>query len=147
MSMRGWQRRVGLVAASGTVAALVAGGWGVPAFSQTPPNQSDITGTNVFNSVAPDFFDEYGDRLDPETLAEAQRLSDRLDEAYSACLESVDRAESQPRRFALGSGSSGTCTSAECEQFNSLLRETQQFLAQIQGTSFDVEQFLRDRPW
>ncbi len=112
-----------------------------------PPNQSDITGTNVFNSVAPDFFDEYGDRLDPATIAEAERLSTQLSRAYTACLESAEVARTLPRRFARGSSRPTNCSSPQCRQFESLLQETRQFLAGIEASTTDLDQFLRDRPW
>lgn len=90
-----------------------------------PPNQSDITGTNIFNSVAPDF-DSY--QLDEATRAEASRLSDALNRAYENCLDSVDRV--QPRRFALGSPPSDLCISPECETFRRLLQQTRVFLTE-----------------
>lgn len=135
-----------LLAAIASVVTLLGIGIAHPAVAN-PPNQSDVTGTNVFNSVAPDFFDVYGDRLDPETLVEAERLSNRLDDSYAACLASAEAARSFPRRFARGSSSANVCTSPDCMQFESLLRETRQFLSNIDATTVDLDQFFRDRPW
>lgn len=141
---RGW--RVGLTAIATVAATMLSVNLARPA-AAIPPNQSDITGTNVFNSVAPDFFDEYGDRLDPETLAAAERLSNLLDDAYADCIESAEVARALPRRFARGSSRPTVCTSPQCRQFEALLQETRQFLASLEVTTTDLDQLLRDRPW
>ncbi|MGB3491125.1 MAG: hypothetical protein WBA57_00245 [Elainellaceae cyanobacterium] len=142
---RGW--RVGLTAMGTVAVAVLSVNMARPA-AANPPNQSDITGTNVFNSVAPDFFDNFGDRLDPATLAEAERLSNRLDEAYQTCLNSAAAAESLPRRFARGAARPiAACTTPQCRQFEALLQETRQFLASVEATTVDLDQFLRDRIW
>jgi hypothetical protein len=98
-----------------------------PFAQANPPNQSDITGTNIFNSVAPDF-DSY--QLDAATRAEASRLSESLNRAYGDCLNSVDRVQQGPRRFALGNPSSELCISPECQTFRNLLQQTRAFLSE-----------------
>ncbi|HHP7243886.1 MAG TPA: hypothetical protein ACFE0H_04285 [Elainellaceae cyanobacterium] len=116
-----------------------------PAAAQPFPNLSDISGTNVFNSVAPDFFDDYGDRLDPEVLAEARRLAAQLEDAYASCVDSIERSDDSPRRFARGPAPS-QATTAECEDYNRSLGDTQRFLARVQDQPVTVDP-LRERPW
>ena len=93
-----------------------------------PPNQSDITGTNVFNSIAPDF-EDYG--FDAATLEQARTLSDALNDAYAACLASVEEAQALPRRFALGPPSNAPCITAACVDYEQRLSETRAFLSQL----------------
>ena len=98
-----------------------------PIAQANPPNQSDITGTNIFNSIAPDF-ESY--QLDAATRAEASRLSDALNQAYADCLASIDAVQQGPRRFALGVPSDELCISPECQAFQTLLQQTRAFLAE-----------------
>jgi len=112
-----------------------------------PPNQSDVTGTNVFNNVAPGFLGDYGEFLDPATLAEAERLSQDLDEAYRLCQASAEAAEDQPRRFALGDADETPCTSAACVAYGELLSETEQFIADVEAAATELEQLYRERLW
>jgi hypothetical protein len=99
----------------------------LPAWAN-PPNQSDITGTNVFNSIAPEF-ESYG--FDAATLAQARSLSEALNTAYGACVASVDAARGLPRRFALGPASNAPCITAACEDYERWLAETRAFLSQL----------------
>lgn len=118
-----------------------------------PPNQSDVTGTNIFNNVAPGFLGTYGEILDPIVLAEAERLSTALADAYAACVESVEVVSAQPRRFAvrsspdIGDTSTEICISPECVVYELLLEETQQFVSNVEDTIADEAQFYPDRLW
>ncbi|WP_254563469.1 hypothetical protein [Oscillatoria sp. HE19RPO] len=101
--------------------------WIVSALAN-PPQQSDSTGTNSWNNTAPIF--DIESQLDPQTLIQAQELYQALQEAYSACVASVERAENLPRRFSrISRENSGICISAECTQYNRLLEETKTFLS------------------
>jgi hypothetical protein len=118
-----------------------------PVFSQNPPNQSDITGTNIFNSVAPGFVGSLGETLDPEILAEAQRLASALDEAYLACRDSIEAAAAVPRRFSVRGPSDQACVTSECVTYDLLLRETQSFVADVEADTADRDRFNTDRVW
>ena len=100
-----------------------------------PPQQSDSTGTNTWNSTTPIF--EIESQLDPETLAKARELSQALNDAYSACVGSVETAANLPRRFSRNpenrdsARADRVCISSECATYNRLLEETKIFLSQI----------------
>lgn len=104
-----------------------------------PPQQSDSTGTNTWNSTTPIF--EIESQLDPETLAKARELSQALNDAYSACVGSVESAANLPRRFSrtpenpdsarADRYANRVCISSECATYNRLLEETRTFLSQI----------------
>ena len=95
-----------------------------------PPQQSDSTGTNSWNNTAPIF--EIESQLDPQTLIQAQDLYQALQEAYSACVASVERADNLPRRFSRRPrDNSDICISPECSQYNRLMEETRLFLSRL----------------
>lgn len=125
---------LGMVMAMGAIATSA---------SANPPNQSDITGTNIFNSIAPDF-GAYG--FDAATLAQAEALSNALDQAYADCLASNEQAGNLPLRFALGSSPGGVCISPQCSEFERLLSETQAFLADL-GVDTNAVQSTENRVW
>lgn len=92
------------------------------------PNQSDITGTNIWNGTAPVFGGETG--LDPEIIDQARRLGRGLTEASERCENAA--APTGPRRIARGPRNpSEVCISPECEQLNSLARESRVFLDDV----------------
>jgi hypothetical protein len=127
---------------------LMVGGVAIAQPSRAnPPNQSDITGTNVFNSVAPRFFDEWGGRLDPAILDEARQRSSQLEDAYNACVQSIDEVEGGARRFSVRPGSSSDATTAACDRYNQRLSETRRFLDQVQNDTEIPRRALRGRPW
>jgi hypothetical protein len=110
-------------------------------------NQSDVTGTNVGDIVAPIVLDEDTiEGLDPATLQTAQQLSQDLEEAYAACQASRATAANTPRRFARGSAATEVCTSPDCDRLNSLMQQARTFLnslndedaAQIRSTGFQL---------
>lgn len=94
------------------------------------PQQSDSTGTNTWNSTTPIF--EIESQLDPETLAQAQELSQALNDAYSACVASVESVSNLPRRFSRRSENSDRiCISPDCAKYNRLLEQTRIFLSRL----------------
>lgn len=98
--------------------------------ARTVFSQSDVTGTNTWNSTTPIF--EIESQLDPETLAQAQELSQALNDSYATCVASVENASNLPRRFSRRSENSDRiCISADCAKYNRLLEETKTFLSQI----------------
>ncbi|MBD1925832.1 hypothetical protein H6F74_05975 [Trichocoleus sp. FACHB-90] len=95
-----------------------------------PPNQSDNTGTNIWNNTAPRFGS--GSKLDPEIINTARRLSKDLDDAYAACVASAEAFAKLPRRFARGAAISPVdCNTPECQRLNSLLEETKRFISSL----------------
>lgn len=128
-----------------TSCALISGiVFAPPSMAQS--NQSDITGTNVFESYAPDFFELEG--LDPELAARAEELSQELEEANQACIDSRATVTNQPRRFARGPGhSNAVCISPECLRLNQLTEEARAFLAQVEAQIEAVNQAVDSRTW
>lgn len=98
----------------------------VPAFA-ADPTQSDITGTNIWNSTAPIFGTQRN--IDPEILNTARRLSTDLEEAYTACAASAEAVADVPRRFARGAKPEEICDSVECQRLSQLIQETNKFLS------------------
>lgn len=102
-----------------------------------PPNQSDNTGTNIWNNVVPIF--RGGGKLSPEIINTAKRLSKDLDDAYAACEASKAAAANAPRRFARGADNSQEpCISAECQRLNSLVEETKTFLSSLDSSQLQL---------
>ena len=102
----------------------------IVAVRAVPPQQSDSTGTNTWNSTTPIF--EIESQLDPETLARAQELSQALNDSYDRCLASVENVSNLPRRFSRRTENSDRiCISADCAKYNRLLEETKSFLSRI----------------
>ncbi len=125
-----------------SIASIV--GFAAPGVAQL--NQSDITGTNVFESYAPDFFEFEG--LDPALAERAEELSQELDEANRACAESQASAASFPRRFARGPGnSSGVCVSPACQRLNQLMDEARSLIAQVEAQRAEINRSGEGRPW
>jgi hypothetical protein len=131
---------------SGCLASALTLGMVGPVFGQVQ-NLSDTTGTNIFNSVSPGFVGSLGETLDPEILAEAQRLASALDEAYLACQESIDGAAALPRRFSVRGPSNQACVTSECAAYDLLLRESQSFVADVEADTADGDRFNTDRVW
>lgn len=97
-----------------------------PASAQIP-NQSDITGTNIWNSTVPRLGS--GSRLDPEIIKTAQRISKDIDDAYTACAASAQAAAKLPRRFALNPDTlKEVCNSPECQNLTRLVEEAKTFV-------------------
>ncbi|MEB3830082.1 hypothetical protein [Phormidium sp. CCY1219] len=92
--------------------------------------QSDVTGTNTWNDTTPIF--EIESQLDPETLAQAREFSQALNDAYAACVASVEEVSTLPRRFTRQPREEeGVCISAECVEYNRLLEEAKTFLSRL----------------
>lgn len=121
--------------------------WVAPAIA-IPTNQSDITGTNIWNSTAPIFDSPSG--LDTATINRARELSEALERAAAECDRSVAAVADLPRRFARGTPpeTPQVCISRECETLNSLTEETRIFLSTIQDSRSQRLRSLRSsRTW
>lgn len=120
------------------VGIFVVGGAMIAAPAQAmPPNQSDNTGTNIWNNTAPVF--RGGGKLDPAIISTARRLSKDLDDAYSACAASKAAAANAPRRFARGADNPQVpCISGECQRLNSLVEETKTFLNSLDSSQVQL---------
>ena len=104
-------------------------------------NLSDITGTNFYNNVVPMLDPDA--RLSQETITEARRLSQELDDKFPCVVSAVG-----PRRFARGPADPDeVCVASDCQDAEGVLREAKQFLA---DTNRQVELIRRgssNRPW
>lgn len=109
--------------------------------STATPNQSDITGTNIWNSVAPIF--RMDGRLDPKILSTARRLARELEEASARCGNAS--APMGPRRFARQPSQVTACT--DCERLDQLVEETRAFLAEVSRSQAQQRSASRSRIW
>src|SRR6476469_1346050 len=113
--------------------ALVGGGlWAGSAQAQVN-NQSDTSGTNVFNNTAPRFPSRPG--INPDTLATANRLSQELTEARNAYNTIEQEATRVPRRFARGPG--GECANPALSRLNEAIKASQDFLSGLDSTQLE----------
>lgn len=105
-------------------------------------NQSDITGTNIWNGTAPIFENE--GRLDGDIINNARRLSRNLEDASNRC---ANAKPTGPRRFARGPAPSEVCISPECEQLNGLVQETRGFLTDVNRQVQEVRASRSSQLW
>lgn len=116
----------------------------LPASAQQAPNQSDITGTNIWNNTAPIF--ENGGKPNPEILNNAQRLSQELEEASTRCCNTSAPVSS--RRFARNLGNPNqVCISPDCQKLNSVVEETKVFLDEVNRSQAERVSANRNRIW
>lgn len=113
------------------------------------PNQSDTSGTNVWNNTAPRF--RSGGRLSQEIIDTAQRLAQELADAKTACAASVEEASRLPRRFARIRPNSPPpldpndpdCISPACLRLKRLEAEAKAFLSRLEK---DQQDLIRAHP-
>jgi hypothetical protein len=114
--------------------------------SALPPNQSDITGTNVWNNTAPIFAP--GQPLNPELISTARRFSQDLNDAYAACTASANAAANAPRRFARGAENpNAVCNSPECQRLNLLINDAKTFLNGLDSSQLQQLKASNVRIW
>ncbi|MBK4728413.1 hypothetical protein JJD41_00710 [Oxynema sp. CENA135] len=111
-----------------------------------PPNQSDITGTHIWNNTVPQLGGETSS-IDPQVLARASELASEIDSA-KADYEAAERAAAEePRRFARRQ-SRAECVNPYAERLNRLVEEARVFLDSIDEEQANI---LRggpeSRPW
>ncbi|HEY9796254.1 MAG TPA: hypothetical protein V6D30_11495 [Leptolyngbyaceae cyanobacterium] len=124
--------------------SLVSSGLSTLPASAVPPNQSDITGTNIWNNTAPIF--ENGGELSPEILNNARRLSQELEDASAGCCNAS--APVEPRRFARRPGNPNeVCLSPDCQRLDSLVEETRVFLDDVNRSQAQQVRANRNRTW
>lgn len=121
-------RTIITISLSAVTLSAIAFSTAISTVRAVPPQQSDSTGTNTWNSTTPIF--QIESQLDPATLAKARELSQALNNAYSACVGSVENAANLPRRFSR-KNRERVCISSECATYNRLLEEARIFLSQI----------------
>jgi len=117
--------------------SLVSSGLSTLPASAVPPNQSDITGTNIWNNTAPIF--ENGGELSPEILNNARRLSQELEDASAGCCN-ASAPVVEPRRFARSLG-------PDCQRLDSLVEETRVFLDDVNRSQAQQVRANRNRTW
>jgi hypothetical protein len=118
----------------------------LPASAGNPAagNQSDITGTNVWNNTAPIF--ENGGKLNPDILNNARRLSQELGQAGERCCNAPPPAG--PRRFALGAPDpNDVCVNPDCVKLNGVVQETKAFLDDVNRSRAEQVSANRNRAW
>ncbi len=109
-----------------------------------PPNQSDITGGNIWNNTAPIF--QNGSQLSPEIINNARRLDRELTSVSERCLNAA--APTGPRRFARGSANPNeVCISPDCQNLNSLVEETKVFLSEVNRSLVEQRRGSSNRIW
>jgi hypothetical protein len=113
--------------------ALVGGGLWTGSAQAQVNNQSDTSGTNVFNNTAPRFPSRPG--VNPDTLATANRLSQELTEARNAYNTIEQEATRVPRRFARGPG--GECVNPALSRLNEAIKASQDFLSGLDSTQLE----------
>lgn len=124
--------------------SLVSSGLSILPAHAVPPNQSDITGTNVWNNTAPIF--ENGSELSPEILNNARRLSQELEDASASCCNAS--APVEPRRFARRPGNTNeACSSPDCQRLDNLVEETKVFLDDVNRSQAQQVRANRNRTW
>ena len=121
--------------------ALVGSGLLSTPANAVPPNQSDITGTNIWNSVAPIF--KMNGKLDPKILSTARRLAKELDEVSARCGNAS--APMGPRRFARRPGQ--IALSSDCQRLDRLVGETRAFLDEVKRSQAQQRSASRNRMW
>lgn len=126
------------------LALLVSSGFmALPAVAQVP-NQSDITGTNVWNNPVPLFRND--GQLKPEILDNARSLEQQLGNASNRCCNTP--APASPRRFARGPRDPNeVCISPDCQQLNSLMDQTKIFLGEVNRLQGEQQRASRNRAW
>ncbi|HBB35313.1 MAG TPA: hypothetical protein DDZ80_11815 [Cyanobacteria bacterium UBA8803] len=107
-------------------------------------NQSDITGTNVWNNTAP-IFDNDG-QLNEDIRNNARRLAQELDEAAEGCCNAPPSTSA--RRFARNPGvSNQACASPGCVKLNEVMQETEIFLDEVNRSLAEQANANRNRAW
>jgi hypothetical protein len=95
-------------------------------------NQSDTSGTNVFNNTAPRFPTP---GLSPDTIATANRLAQELTNARNDYNTTEQEARRVPRRFARGPG--GDCVNPALSRLNEAIKASQDFLSGLDSTQLE----------
>lgn len=113
----------------------------VPANAQS---YSDITGTNIWNNVAPIF--ETDSELDAELIENVTRLNRESAAAYTACNEAIAATEQNPtiRRFARQPSTQTAVVPAACRQLETLRTEVESLRSRLtQAASSTANPALR----
>lgn len=105
---------------------------------------SDITGTNIWNNVAPVF--ETDSELDAELIENVTRLNRESAAAYTACNEAIAATEQNPtiRRFARQPSTQTVVVPAACRQLETLRTEVESLRSRLtQAASSTANPALR----
>lgn len=102
-----------------------------PAGSQS--SYSDITGTNIWNNVAPIF--EGGGKVDPELLGRITRINQESETAFNACNAAIAQLEQNApstRRFARRPSQQTAEVPVACRQLEQLRAEAENLRRTVQ---------------
>jgi hypothetical protein len=106
------------------------------ALAQTPPNQSDNSGTTV-TEPSVETRDGNENFIDQEVLDSAERISRELGKARIACADSKVAAANAPRRFARGPATHEVCVSQECLTLRVVTQQAREFLQSLNEVQRD----------
>ncbi len=117
--------------------SIVAGGL-IATSAQAKPqgsfsSYSDITGTNIWNNVAPIF--EGGGKLDPELLGRITRINQESETAFNACNAAIAQLEQNApttRRFARRPSQQTAEVPVACRQLEQLRSEAENLRATVE---------------
>lgn len=98
-----------------------------------PPNQSDTSGTNVFNNTAPRFRTPAG--LDPELVNRASQISQELTDAQNAYNAAEQAAAQTVRRYAVRP--TEPCVNPVLDRLNRAVEQARTFLAGLDQNQLD----------
>lgn len=123
--------------------SAILGGLMATAAQAKPPGSfssfSDITGTNIWNNVAPIF--EGGSKIDPQLLDRITRINQESETAFNACNAAIAQIEQMApttRRFARQPSGQNAEVPVAC-------RQLEQLRAQAESLRATVEEVNRTR--
>lgn len=107
--------------------SIIVGATGSAPATAIPPNQSDITGTNVWNNTVPQF-NGGTTGLDPEILSKATQLAEQLEQVNADFNAAEARASQRTRRFGRRGRENMACVNPQADRLNRLMLESKTFL-------------------
>lgn len=104
--------------------SVVAGGLMVTPAQAGPSSFSDITGTNIWNNVAP--YSDSATPIDPNLINNVNRINQEAEQAFNACnaaLAQIEQTAPTTRRFARQPGTQTVQVPVACRQLEQLRAE------------------------
>jgi hypothetical protein len=104
--------------------------------ADSPPNQSDNSGTTVTEPSLETRTDAES-FIGQDVLDAAERISRDLGRARIACADSKVAAANLPRRFARGPATNAVCVSQECQTLRVVTQQARTFLQSLDDAQRD----------
>ncbi len=114
------------------VSAVMMAGF---AKAQSAPNQSDVTGTNIFDLPVPLF--EPGSGLDPQILTTANQLSQQINQVYGEYQSAESLARQQVRRYSRNRRDQ-ICVNPQAARLQSLLEQARTLLGTVDSKQAEI---------